>query len=160
MKNLKYISRTILGSLIFLSTNSHNLVFANELLLANQTIESIEELKKAKVKKGKLIVKFCSELKDLDGYVSVGGKNYYVNDADKVGSKKIVWKDKETLISNSETIITDNLKGKYKDEEEFVPSKFILEGDCKGGFPIFGLAILAGIAAAAGGGGGGGTSSN
>ena len=158
--NLKYLLRPLIGSLMIFSVNSYNFILANELFLANQTIESIEELKKAKIKKGKLIVKFCSELKDLDGYVSVGGRNYYVDEADKVGPKKLVWKDKETLINNSEKIITDNLKGKYKDEEEFVPAKFILEGDCNGGFPILGLAIIAGIAAASGGGGGGSSSSN
>ena len=157
---LKRLSKLCLVSSIALIPNVYTFSLASEVLLVNQNIESIEEIKKSKIRKnGKLVVKFCNKLKNYDGYVSVAGKKFFASDADIIKPKKLVWLDSGFTRDNSKLIDTDSLKANYYDEDSSEQPKTLLKGDCPGGFPLAALAIVAGIAAA-GGGGSGSSSSN
>ena len=127
-------------------------LFASELLIANS--DSIEEIKKSKIKKSKLIVKFCSGLENPSGYVVVDQKKYFVKDADTIKSKKIVWKNVD---SNSDFIDTSNLKAMYPGESL---SKNLIQGDCDDSIGILGALLIIGAGIAAGGGGGSGSTSS
>ena len=67
-------------------------LLASDILLANND-EDIEEVSVRRVnKKGNLVVKFCSKLKDYKGYVEVENQIFNVKDADiiKPGLGKIL----------------------------------------------------------------------
>ena len=143
----------------FLPLNQ-NSILASEILLANNNDGEIEEVKLRKVnKKGKLVVKFCSKLKDYKGYVQVDNKLFNVKDADIRGPRRIVWKDTSLPKSKGDNISVDNLFARYKDEDRTVPLRVVDEGSCPVGILPF-ILIGAGIAAGAGGSGSGSSSSN
>ena len=158
--SIKRLSKLCLVSSIALLPNIYSVSLASEVLLANQNIEKIEEIKKSKIRKnGKLVVKFCNKLKDYEGYVSVAGKKFFASDADVKKPRKLVWLDSGFTKDSSKLIDTDSLKANYFDEDSSEQPKTLLKGECGGGFPLAALAIVAGIAAA-GGGGSGSSSSN
>ncbi len=125
-------------------------IYSSELFLAT-TNQSIEEIKRKKVKKnGNLVVKFCSELKDYSGYVEVQSQKFLVSDADVIKGKKIVWKDTNLSKAKGSSINTNNLLSE---------GKVVLDGDC--GTGILPILLLGGaIAIGAGSGGGSGSSSS
>ena len=125
-------------------------VFGSEYLFAASK-EPIEEIKVKRVnKKGNLVVKFCSDLKDYSGYVEVESQKFLVSNADVIKGKKIVWKNTSLTKTKGDSITTDNL---------FSEGKVIVDGDCNTGIlPI--LLLGAGIAIGAGSGGGSGSNSS
>ena len=153
------IGKLAFSSLALLPLNQTSLL-ASDLLLANNNDDDIEEVKLRRVnKKGNLVVKFCSELKDYKGYVEVENQKFMVKDADIVKPKRIVWKNTSLPKLRGEDISVDNLLARYKDEDLSEPLRVVDEGSCKAGIlPL--ILIGAGIAVGAGGSGSGGTSSN
>ena len=159
--SLYKFTKACLVSSIALLPSVYSASSASEILIVNQSIESIEEIKKSKIRNnGKLVVKFCTKLKDYEGFVSVAGKKFFASEADIKKPKKLVWFDSGFKKDSSKLIDTDSLKANYFDEDSSENTKTVLKGDCPGGFPLAALAIVAGVAAASGGGGSGGSSSN
>ena len=153
MKLGKILFSTILSAIPL----SHTSILASELITA-QNNSDIEEIKKSKItKNGRLVLRFCEKLKDYDGYVSVNNNKFKVEDADIIKPRKIVWKD--TNLSKSQSINTDNLKARYFDEDTSTPLNYVVEGDCNAGFPILPI-IAIGVAIGAGSGGGSGSSTS
>ncbi len=160
MKNLNFnLTKFAFSSFFALLPLNQTSIFASEILLANNN-DDIEEVKVRRVnKKGNLVVRFCSELKDYKGYVEVDDKKFNIKDADIIKSKKIVWKDTNLPKLKDDDISVDNLFARYKDEDVTEPLKVVDDGTCGVGILPF-IIIGAGIAAGAGGSGGGSTSSN
>ena len=133
-------------------------ILASEILLANNDDE-IEEVKARRVnKKGNLVVKFCSKLKDYKGFVEVDNQIFNVNDADIIKPRRIVWKDTNLPKFKGDDISVDNLFARYRDEDKTVPLRVVDEGSC--GVGILPLILIGGIVAGASGGGGSGSSSS
>ena len=133
-------------------------ILASEILLANNDDE-IEEVKARRVnKKGNLVVKFCSKLKDYKGFVEVDNQIFNVNDADIRKPRRIVWKDTNLPKFKGDDISVDNLFARYRDEDKTVPLRVVDEGSC--GVGILPLILIGGIVAGASGGGGSGSSSS
>ena len=131
-------------------------VLSSDLLLANNNYEDIEEVSVRRVnKKGKLVVKFCSKLKDYEGYVEVENRKFNVQDADIIKPRRIVWKNTDLPKLRGDDISVDNLLARYHDESQSEPVRVVDEGSCGVGILPF-IIIGAGIAA----GGGGGSSSS
>ena len=148
-----------LSSFLALLPLNQTSILASDILLANNN-EDIEELTVRRVnKKGNLVVKFCSKLKDFKGYVEVENQIFNVKDADIIKPRRIVWKDTNLPKLKGDDILVENLFARYKDEDSTEPLRVVDEGDCGVGILPF-IVIAAGIAAGAGGSGGGGTSSN
>ena len=105
-------------------------ILASEILLANNDDE-IEEVKARRVnKKGNLVVKFCSKLKDYKGFVEVDNQIFNVNDADIRKPRRIVWKDTNLPKFKGDDISVDNLFARYRDEDKTVPLRVVDEGSC------------------------------
>ncbi len=134
-------------------------ILASDILLANND-EDIEEVTVRRVnKKGNLVVKFCSKLKDYKGYVEVENQIFNVKDADVIKPRRIVWKETNLPRLRGDDISVDNLLARYKDENSTVPLRVVDEGSC--GVGILPFVVIGGILAGAGGSGGsGGSSSN
>ena len=133
-------------------------LLASDILLANND-EDIEEVSARRVnKKGNLVVRFCSKLKDYKGYVEVENQIFNVKDADIIKPKRIVWKETNLPKLRGEDILVDNLFARYKDEDSTVPLRVVDEGSCGAG--ILPLIVIGGIVAGASGGGTGSSSSN
>ena len=133
-------------------------LLASDILLANND-EDIEEVSVRRVnKKGNLVVKFCSKLKDYKGYVEVENQIFNVKDADIIKPKRIVWKETNLPKLKGDDILVDNLSARYKDEDSTVPLRVVDEGSC--GVGILPLIVIGGIVAGASGGGTGSSSSN
>ena len=134
-------------------------ILASDILLANND-EDIEEVSVRRVnKKGNLVVKFCSKLKDYKGYVEVENQIFNVKDADVIKPRRIVWKETNLPKLRGDDISVDYLLARYKDEDSTVPLRVVDEGSC--GVGILPFIVIGGIlAGASGGGGGGSTSSN
>ncbi len=134
-------------------------LLASDILLANND-EDIEEVSAKRVnKKGNLVVRFCSKLKDYKGYVEVENQIFNVKDADVIKPRRIVWKETNLPRLRGDDISVDNLLARYKDENSTVPLRVVDEGSC--GVGILPFIVIGGIlAGASGGGGGGSTSSN
>ena len=149
-----------LSSFLVLIPLNQTTLFASDLLLANNNNEKIEEVKSRRInKKGKLVVKFCSKLKDYRGFVEVRNQIFKVQDADIVKPKRIVWENTDLPRLKGDAISIDNLSARYNDEKSSEPLKIVDEGSCPVGIlPI--ILIGAGIAAGAGGNGSGSSSSN
>ena len=149
-----------LSSFLALVPLNQTTLFASELLLANNNDEEIEEVKLRRVnKKGKLVVKFCSKLKDYKGYVEVKNQIFNVQDAVVRKPRRIVWKNTGLPRLKGDAISIDNLSARYFDEERTVPLRVVDEGSCPVGIlPI--ILIGAGIAVGAGSGGGSGSSTS
>ena len=149
-----------LSSFLALIPLNQTTLFASELLLANNNDEEIEEVKLRKVnKKGKLVVKFCSKLKDYKGYVEVKNQIFNVQDADIREPRRIVWKNTDLPRLRGDAISIDNLSARYYDEERTEPLRVVDEGSCPVGIlPI--ILIGAGIAVGVGGSDSGSSSSN
>ena len=144
--------------LAFLPLNQTS-ILASDILLANNNDEDIEVVSRRRVnKKGNLVVKFCSKLKDYKGYVEVKNQKFMVDDADIVKSRRIVWKNTSLPKLRGDDISVDNLLARYKDEDRSEPLRVVDEGDCPVG--ILPFILIGGIVAGAGGGGSGTTSSN
>ena len=89
---LSLIKKICSLGIISLMPINQTALMASEVLLANQQSYKLEELKKSKInKKGDLVVKFCSGLKDFEGFVEINDKKFSINDADVIKSRKIVW---------------------------------------------------------------------
>ena len=148
-----------LSSFLALIPLSQTTLFASELLLANNN-EEIEEVKLRKVnKKGKLVIRFCSKLKDYKGYVEVKNQIFNVQDAVVRKPRRIVWKNTGLPRLKGDAISIDNLSARYYDEERTEPLRVVDEGSCPVGIlPI--ILIGAGIAVGAGSGGGSGSSTS
>ena len=127
-------------------------------VLANSS--ELEEVKTKKVnKKGNLVVKFCSKLKDYEGFVEVDNQKFQINKADIIKPRKIVWKDVNLPTQKGQNINTDNLIARYFDDKDNEPLAVLDDGEC--GVGILPLIIVgAGIAAGASGSGGSGSSSS
>ena len=93
------------------------------------------------------------------GYVEVYNKKFFVEKADLVKPKKIVWKNTNISKTKGNAINTDNLLARYKDEDTQGSLKVLDNGSCGIGILPF-ILIGAGIAAGAGGSGGSGSSSS
>jgi len=134
-------------------------ILASDILIANNNDEDIEEVKVKRVnKKGNLVVRFCSKLKDYKGYVEVNNQIFNVEDADVRKPRRVVWKDTNLPKLKGDDISVDNLFARYKDEDITEPLRVVDEGDCPvGALPII---ILGGIVAGAASGGGSGSSSS
>ena len=133
-------------------------LLASDILLANND-EDIEEVRARRVnKKGNLVVKFCSKLKDYKGYVEVENQIFNVKDADIIKPRRIVWKETNLPKLRGEDIIVDNLFARYKDEDSTVPLRVVDEGSC--GVGILPFIVIGGILAGASGSGSGSNSSN
>ena len=133
-------------------------LLASDILLANND-EDIEEVRVRRVnKKGNLVVRFCSKLKDYKGYVEVENQIFNVQDADVRKPRRIVWKETNLPKLKGDDIIVDNLFARYKDEDSTVPLRVVDEGDC--GVGILPFILIGGILAGASGGGSGSSSSN
>tara|TARA_B100000161_G_C33532129_1_gene406566 strand:- start:204 stop:689 length:486 start_codon:yes stop_codon:yes gene_type:complete len=161
MSNLsKKLKRFLILTLLVTFPLTSTSTLATELLIANNTEDVLEVIRKRRInKKNNLVVKFCSKLKDYTGYVLVDGKKFLVSDADIKKPRKIVWKDVNLTKSDSDKIDTSNLKARYIDEDITEDLKFLDDGECGVGlFPL--ILIGAGIAVGAGSGGSGTTSSN
>ena len=134
-------------------------LLASDLLLANNNDEDIEEIRVRRVnKKGNLVVRFCSKLKDYKGYVEVENQIFNVKDADIIKPRRIVWKETNLPKLKGDDISVDNLLARYKDEDSTVPLRVVDEGSC--GVGILPFIVIGGILAGAGGSGSGSTSSN
>ena len=135
-------------------------ILASDILLANNNDDDIEEVRVRRVnKKGNLVVRFCSKLKDYKGYVEVDNQIFNIKDADIIKPKRIVWKETNLPKLKGDDISVDNLLARYKDEDSTVPLRVVDEGSC--GVGILPFILIGGIlAGAAGGGGSGSTSSN
>ena len=149
-----------LSSFLALVPLNQTTLFASELLLANNNDEKIEEVRLRRVnKKGKLVVKFCSKLKDYRGYVEVKNQIFNVQDADIRKPRRIVWKNTDLPRLRGDAISIDNLSARYYDEERTEPLRVVDEGSCPVGIlPI--ILIGAGIAVGVGGSDSGSSSSN
>ena len=133
-------------------------LLASDILLANND-EDIEEVSAKRVnKKGNLVVRFCSKLKDYKGYVEVENQIFNVKDADIIKPRRIVWKETSLPKLRGDDILVDNLFARYKDEDSTVPLRVVDEGSCGAG--ILPLIVIGGIVAGASGGGTGSSSSN
>jgi len=154
------IGKLAFSSFLALLPLNQTSLLASDLLLANSNDDDIEEVKARRVnKKGNLVVRFCSKLKDYKGYVEVENQKFMVKDADIVKPRRIVWKNTSLPKLRGEDISVDNLLARYKDEDRSEPLRVVDEGSCAVGILPF-ILLGAGIAAGAGGSGSGGTSSN
>lgn len=135
-------------------------LLASDILLVNNNYDDIEEVKVRRVnKKGNLVVKFCSKLKDYKGFVKVDNQIFNIEDADIIKPRKIVWKDTNLTKFKGDDISINNLLARYKDEDKTEPLRVVDEGSCGAG--IFPLLLLGGVVAGvSGGGSSGSTSSN
>ena len=134
-------------------------ILASDILLANNNDEELEEVRVRRVnKKGNLVVKFCSKLKDYKGYVEVDNQIFNIKDADIIKPRRIVWKETNLPKLKGDDISVDNLLARYKDEDSTVPLRVVDEGSC--GVGILPFIVIGGVLAGAGGGGSGSTSSN
>ena len=134
-------------------------ILASDILLANNNDDDIEEVRVKRVnKKGNLVVRFCSKLKDYKGYVEVDNQIFNIKDADIIKPRRIVWKETNLPKLRGDDISVDNLLARYKDEDSTVPLRVVDEGSC--GVGILPFILIGGILAGAGGGGSGSTSSN
>ena len=154
------IGKLAFSSFLALLPLNQTSLLASDLLLANSNDDDIEEVKARRVnKKGNLVVRFCSKLKDYKGYVEVENQKFMVKDADIVKPRRIVWKNTSLPKLRGEDISVDNLLARYKDEDRSEPLRVVDEGSCALGIlPL--IIVGAGIAAGAGGSGSGSTSSN
>ena len=154
------IGKVAFSSFLALLPLNHSSTLASDLLLANNEDGYIEEIKVRRVnKKGKLIVKFCSKLKDYKGYVEVENQKFMVQDADIVKPHRIVWKNTSLPKLRGDDISVDNLLARYKDEDRSEPLRIVEDGSCGVGILPF-IIIGAGIAAGAGSGSGSGSSTS
>ena len=134
-------------------------ILASDILLANNNDEELEEVRVRRVnKKGNLVVRFCSKLKDYKGYVEVDNQIFNIKDADIIKPRRIVWKETNLPKLKGDDISVDNLLARYKDEDSTVPLRVVDEGSC--GVGILPFIVIGGILAGAGGSGSGSTSSN
>ena len=134
-------------------------ILASDILLANNNDDYIEEVRVRRVnKKGNLVVRFCSDLKDYEGYVEVENQKFYYDDADVRKPRRIVWKDTNLPRLKGDDISVDNLRARYTDEDSDVPLRVVDEGSCAIG--ILPFIVIGGILAGASGGGSGSSSSN
>ena len=154
------IGKLAFSSFLALLPLNQTSLLASDLLLANSNDDDIEEVKARRVnKKGNLVVRFCSKLKDYKGYVEVENQKFMVKDADIVKPRRIVWKNTSLPKLRGEDISVDNLFARYKNEDRSEPLRVVDEGSCPVGILPF-VIIGAGIAVGAGGSGSGSTSSN
>ena len=160
MKSLSFkFGKLFFSSFFALLPLNQTSILASEILLANNNDDDIEEVRVRRVnKKGNLVVKFCSKLKDYKGYVEVDNQIFNIKDADITKPRRIVWKDTNLPKLKGDDISVDNLLARYKDEDSTVPLRVVDEGSC--GVGILPFIIIGGIVAAAGGAGSGSTSSN
>lgn len=130
-------------------------------VVALENDKNLEEIKVKKVnKKGNLIVKFCSKLKDFEGFVKIDDQNFQISNADIVKPRKIIWKDVNLPKQKGENIITDNLIARYhNDENNSQQLRFLDDGECGVGILPF-ILVGVGIGIGAGSGGSGSSSSN
>ncbi len=151
MYSFERIKKIVFSTVIALIPIHQSSLIASELLIATSENEAIEEIKVKKVKKnGNLIVKFCSDLSDFSGYVTVENKQFLVSKADVIKGNKIVWKDTDLSKTKGDSIDTNSL---------YSEGKVILDGNCKVG--ILPIILLGGaLAIGAGSSGSGSTSSN
>ena len=153
--------KTLFSAFLISVPFSQTSLLASDLIIAQNFEDEIEVIAKKKVRKnGTLVVKFCDELKDFSGYVTVNNQKFSVENADKIKSKKVVWKNTNLPKLKGESINTSNLLARYEEEDNQEPLKVLNNGNC-GGLGILPLVIVgAGIAAGAGGSGSGTSSSN
>ena len=153
MKSLSFkFGKLFFSSFFALLPLNQASLLASDILLANND-EDIEEVSARRVnKKGNLVVKFCSKLKDYKGYVEVENQIFNVKDADIIKPRRIVWKETNLPKLKGDDISVDNLLARYKDEDSTVPLRVVDEGTCGVGILPF-IVIGAGIAAGAGGSG-------
>ena len=150
--------RLFFSSIFALLPLNQTSLLASDILLANND-EDIEEVRVRRVnKKGNLVVRFCSKLKDYKGYVEVENQIFNIKDADVIKPRKIVWKETNLPKLRGEDISVDNLLARYKDEDSTVPLRVVDEGSC--GVGILPFIVIGGILAGAAGGGSGSSSSN
>ena len=157
---LSKLTRITFSSFLGFLPITQTSLLASDLFLANYIDEEIEEVRVKRVnKKGNLVVKFCSKLKDLEGYVEVNNQKFMVKDADKIKPRKIVWQNTNLPKLKGDVIEVNNLLARYYEENSQDPLKFLDEGECAAGIlPL--IFIGAGIVAGAGGSGGSGSSSS
>ena len=149
-KKILSISLAVLTSLSFTSP-----------VMAFENDNKLEEVRVKRInKKGNLIVKFRSKLKDFEGSVKVDDKDFKIKDADIIKPRKIVWQDVNLPKQKGDNINTDNLIARYyKDKDNINPLRVIDDGEC--GLGILPLLVIgAGIAAGSGSSGGSGSSSS
>ncbi len=161
MKSLSFkFGKFIFSSFFALLPLNQASILASDTLIANNNEDDIEEVRVRRVnKEGKLVVKFCSKLKDYKGYVEVENQKFMVQDADIIKPRKIVWKDTNLPRLRGDDISVDNLLARYKDEDRSEPLRVVDEGSCAAG--ILPFVVIGGvIAAGAGGSGSGSNSSN
>ncbi len=130
-------------------------------VLALDSNRELEEVKSKKVnKRGNLVIKFCSKLKDYNGFVSIDDQKFQINEANIIKPRKIVWKDVNLPKQKGKNINTENLLARYFDDSDNSQPLTVLEdGEC--GIGILPLIVIgAGIAVGAGSGGGSGSSSS
>ena len=137
-----------------ISFNKINRVLFSSLLAVlpfQQLTTYASEIKSKKVtKNGDLIVKFCSGLSDLSGYVEVNNSKFQVSNADKISDKKLVWNNTNLSKTKGDAINTNSL---------FSGGDAIVDGNCGVGIiPL--IFIGAGIAIGAGSGGSSSDTSN
>ena len=147
--SLHKINKVFFSSMLAVLPLQQLTVQASEILIANG--DQIEEIKSKKVtKNGDLIVKFCSGLSDLSGYVEVENSKFTLSDADVILGKKLVWKNTNLSKTKGDSIKTNSL---------FSEGNAIVDGNC--GVGILPLIVIgAGIAIGAGSGGSSSSTSN
>ena len=133
-------------------------LLASDVLIVQNDFDKLETISKKKInKEGKLVIKFCDKLKNYTGYVEVDNKKLFIENADLIKPKKIIWKNTNLGITKGNAINTDNLLARYNDEDSQEPLKILDNGRC--GIGILPLLVIgAGIAVGAGGSGGSGGS--
>ena len=130
-------------------------------LIASNNNRDLEEIKRKRINRnGDLVIKFCSKLKDYEGFVEVNNQKFQIVEADIIKPRKIVWKDVNLPKVKGSNIITENLLARYRDDRDnSEPLTVLDEGNC--GVGILPLILIgAGIAVGAGSGGGSGSSSS
>ena len=160
MKSLSFkFGKLFFSSFFALLPLNQASILASDILLANNNDDDIEEVRVKRVnKKGNLVVKFCSKLKDYKGYVEVNNQIFNINDADIIKPRRIVWKETNLPKLRGDVISVDNLSARYIDEDSTVPLRVVDERSC--GVGILPFILIGGIVAGAGSGGSGSTSSN
>ena len=158
MKSPFKFGKLLFSSFFALLPLNQTSILASDILLANN-YEDIEEVRVKRVnKKGNLVVRFCSKLKDYKGFVEVDNQIFNVKDADIIKPRRIVWKETNLPKLRGDDISVDNLLARYKDDDSTEPLRVVDEGSCAIG--ILPFILIGGILAGAGGGGSGSSSSN
>ena len=147
--SLNKINKVLFSTLVTALPFQQLTLQASEILIANG--DQIEEIKSKKVtKNGNLVVKFCSNLSDLSGYVEVENSKFLVSNADVISEKKLVWNNTNLSKTKGDSIKTTSL---------FSEGDAIVDGNC--GVGILPLIVIgAGIAIGAGSGGSSSSTSN